>query len=85
MVRHAYASRLDVSMEKGDERVICVLRDDGVGNAGEDTAPGGLGLRGIRDRLKGLHGELELQSSMGAGTQMIISIPIASLEHTNGD
>jgi signal transduction histidine kinase len=85
VVRHAHATRLDVSMERDREGVMCVITDNGFGIAGGDSEPSGLGLRGIRDRLKGLHGELELQSSSGAGTQLIISIPVTLEEHADGN
>ncbi len=85
VVRHARATRLDVSMERDRDGVMCVITDNGIGIANEGSEPSGLGLRGIRDRLKGLQGEIELQSSSGAGTQLIISIPVAFEEHTDGN
>jgi signal transduction histidine kinase len=85
VVRHAHATRLDVSMERDREGVMCVITDNGFGIAGGDSERGGLGLRGIRDRLKGLQGELELQSSTAAGTQLIISIPVTFGEHADGN
>ena len=71
--------------ERERDGVLGVISDNGVGIAGDHTEPRGLGLRGIRDRLKGLQGELELQSSSGAGTQLIISIPVAFVEHSDGN
>lgn len=85
VVRHAHATKLQVSMERGQEGVLSTITDNGIGMADEATQPHGLGLRGMRDRLKGLHGELELQSSSGAGTQLIISIPFAFREDANGN
>jgi signal transduction histidine kinase len=85
VVRHAHARKLQVSMERGHEGIVSTITDNGIGIAHEATKPHGLGLRGIRDRLKGLQGELELQSSRGAGTQLIISIPFAFGEHANGN
>ncbi len=85
VVRHARATELDVAMEKESDGVVCSVRDNGVGIADSGTQPAGLGLRGIRDRLKGLHGELDLQSAPGAGTQLIISIPVVFREQSDGN
>ena len=63
---------------RGDDQcVVSTVTDNGVGIAHAGTQPAGLGLRGIRDRLKGLHGELEVRSAPGGGTRLIISIPVA--------
>ena len=85
VVRHARATQLHVSMERNREGIVCAITDNGVGIARQDTEPHGLGLRGIRDRLKGLQGELELQSSSGAGTQLIISIPVVFGDVADGN
>lgn len=85
VVRHARATELDVSMERDVEGVVCTVRDNGVGIADDGTEPAGLGLRGIRDRLAGLHGELELTSASGTGTQLNIFIPVVFGEPSNGN
>jgi signal transduction histidine kinase len=85
VVRHAHATELDVAMEKDPDGIVCIVRDNGVGIAQSGAEPAGLGLRGIRDRLKGLHGELEMTSAPGRGTEMIISIPIALREQSDGN
>ena len=85
VVRHAHATDLDVVMEKDADGIVCMVKDNGVGIADGGTQPAGLGLRGIRDRLKGLHGELELTSGPGRGTELVISIPVAFREQADGN
>ena len=85
VVRHAHATKLQVSMERSRNGVLSTITDNGVGIANEAARPHGLGLRGMRDRLEGLQGELKLQSSSEAGTQLIVSIPLAFGEHANGN
>jgi signal transduction histidine kinase len=85
VVRHARATELDVAMEKDADGIVCIVRDNGVGIVSGGTQPAGLGLRGIRDRLKGLHGELEMTSTPGRGTEMIISIPTVLREQSDGN
>jgi len=85
VVRHAHASELSVSMTEERERVVSTVTDNGVGIVPPGNQPAGLGLRGIRDRLKGLHGELEVRSTPGGGTHLIITIPVAGGEQANGN
>ena len=85
VVRHAHASELSVSMTEERECVVSTVTDNGVGIVPPGNQPAGLGLRGIRDRLKGLHGELEVRSTPGGGTHLIITIPVAGGEQANGN
>jgi signal transduction histidine kinase len=85
VVRHAKASELSVTMEQDREGVISTVTDNGIGIAHAGNQPAGLGLRGIRDRLKGLHGEFEVRSAPHGGTRLIITIPIAIGEQSDGN
>ena len=51
----------------------CEVRDDGVGGAEPST---GSGLRGLRDRVDALDGQLELHSPRGGGTTVTVEIPL---------
>jgi signal transduction histidine kinase len=84
VVRHARARELDVSMEKDADGLLCSVKDDGVGVSNDAAQPAGLGLRGIRDRLKALHGELQVRSRPGKGTELIIAIPVVFREQSDG-
>ena len=85
VVRHARATELDVAMDRRGGDIVCAIKDNGIGLPEGGVQNGGLGLRGIRDRLKGLHGELELTSSPGSGTQLVISVPVSFTERSNGN
>jgi signal transduction histidine kinase len=85
VVRHAHASELSVSMESDPDCVISTVTDNGVGIAQAVNQPAGLGLRGIRDRLKGLNGELDVRSAPGGGTRLIITIPLVVGEQCDGN
>jgi len=75
VVRHANATTLDVSIDHTDRQVIGSVKDNGVGLSAGATPATGLGLLGIRQRLKSLDGELDLQSNPGHGTHLVMSIP----------
>jgi signal transduction histidine kinase len=78
--RHAKAHQADVSICQGARRIVCSIRDDGIGL--EATALGsakpaaGLGLREIHERVTGLGGVLRLGSNVPRGTELIVEIPL---------
>jgi PAS domain S-box-containing protein len=75
VVKHARATSVVVRAEqRGDELAIEVV-DDGVG--GVDLAAGS-GLRGLRDRVETLGGELHVTSEAGRGTTVRAALPVAA-------
>jgi PAS domain S-box-containing protein len=78
VAKHAHAKRVEVRLERsGDDAVLTVV-DDGVGM---DTAarpnPRSFGLRGIGERVMLLGGEVKITSRPGAGTALVVRIPLA--------
>jgi PAS domain S-box-containing protein len=73
--KHARASRVRVLVRRENGSAIVGVADDGVGNA---DLRGGSGLRGLRDRVEALGGELELDSPDGAGTTLTARLPLAT-------
>jgi signal transduction histidine kinase len=71
--KHARASRAHVSVEQRDGLLHLSIRDDGVGGA--DPA-GGTGLIGLRDRVQALGGSIEVSSPRGAGTTILVELPL---------
>ena len=72
VVRHADASRCNVSLKRNDAQCTLEIADDGCGAAG----PEGNGLRGMRERLEAIGGSLRLLTTNG--TRLIIDLPLAS-------
>ncbi|MEW2288800.1 CHASE3 domain-containing protein [Streptomyces sp. NPDC047841] len=72
-VKHAQASRIDISLALTDVLRIHVV-DDGVGGVGGATA--GSGLTGLADRVSAFDGTLTIDSPPGAGTSLLVQIPI---------
>lgn len=65
--RHAHAHQVQVTLDVVGGDVVLRVADDGVGLSPEaQTRPGHYGLRGIRERVEGLGGELRLHNSGGA-------------------
>jgi signal transduction histidine kinase len=72
--KHAGASRASVRVADTDGWVLIEVSDNGVG--GVDVAAGP-GLKGLRDRVGALGGQLKLESPAGRGTTLRAEIPCA--------
>ncbi len=74
-VRHAKARSIRVSVTGHDDRLDVSVTDDGVGfdpaRRGE-----GLGLRGIEERVKELHGTMTIGGAPGEGMALAIHLPL---------
>ena len=75
VAKHAEASRVRAGLEYGDEFVRLWVEDDGRGFDVESVPSGRYGLDGIRHRLEGCGGRLEISSSPGRGTKLLMLIP----------
>ncbi|MFI6317601.1 GAF domain-containing protein [Nonomuraea sp. NPDC050556] len=73
LVRHARASKADVSVEAGDGRLVLVVRDNGVGLSKDGRRSG---LLNLEERAVQLGGSLELDSPSDGGTVLIWSVPL---------
>jgi PAS domain S-box-containing protein len=75
VVRHAHATRVDVLVERRDDRVIVMVEDDGVGFEPDQVEGGNhFGLIGLRERAEALGGILTVESTPGAGTTVVVEV-----------
>ena len=72
-MKHAQASRVEISLGTVDRSLLLSIRDDGVGGA--DPARGS-GLAGLTDRVEALGGSIRLHSAAGAGTHITVDLPL---------
>jgi signal transduction histidine kinase len=73
--RHAGATRLDVLVRGSLAAVEVTIQDDGRGF--NPSAPrGGVGLRGLEERVKELGGTLTVRSAPGTGTELKARVPL---------
>jgi PAS domain S-box-containing protein len=73
--RHAGASRVFVEVAQRDGKLrICVTDDGGGFDPGGESS--GFGLRGMRERVDLLAGELEIGSQPGSGTKVTALLPV---------
>jgi signal transduction histidine kinase len=81
-VRHAHATRIDVTIAEELDGLAVSVCDNGVGFdvPGLSTVEvrrrlGGLGLRGIEERVRELQGTMSIKSAVGAGTTLTLRLP----------
>jgi two-component system sensor histidine kinase DegS len=55
-----------------------VIEDDGQGFDPTAIREGALGLVGMRERVGLLGGRFEIESSVGAGTTLVVELPVQS-------
>ena len=76
-VKHAHAKSVKIELQHLPLRVACSVRDDGTGfEVREQSGTQGLGLIGIRERLKALGGSLRVVSEPRRGTTLLVEIPL---------
>jgi signal transduction histidine kinase len=71
--KHARASVARVAVELGDRILELAIRDDGAGGADPRR---GSGLIGLRDRVEAIGGTLDVESPAGAGTSLLVALPV---------
>jgi signal transduction histidine kinase len=77
-LKHAAASRADVTLRYRPGALDLEITDDGRTNGFSPTGPGGLGLIGMRERA-GLHGgELSAGPMAGGGYAVRVTLPVSA-------
>ncbi len=74
-LRHSDAKCIDIAIQYSPGSVTLAVRDDGKGFDVNVPRPG-FGLVGIGKRAASISGNLTLDSSLGAGTTVIVSAPL---------
>jgi signal transduction histidine kinase len=71
--KHAHAATAHITVDQRDTLLHLSIRDDGVGGADPTR---GTGLIGLRDRVQALGGSIEVSSPPGAGTTILVQLPL---------
>jgi len=74
-VKYAGAGRVDVSLEEHDQVIRLTVADDGSGFDPQSKVGLGLGLRGMEERAELVGGSLDVRSTPGAGTTVVLDVP----------
>ena len=77
-VKHAHARTLEVVLDFAPSRVRLIVRDDGCGFEPDRVFADGVGhfgLRSLRSRARKIHASLDVSSSPGHGTRVVVEVP----------
>ena len=80
VAKHSRATHVRIGLSQVPGMLLCTVDDDGGGFDASAVAHGvgepGFGLAGARDQITALGGTMQINSAPGAGTQLVISIPL---------
>ena len=74
VTRHADAKHVRIALSSSNTMLRLEVTDDGRG-FDPDSIANGFGLLGLRERLRGLSGHLDIDSTPGHGTRLVLSLP----------
>jgi PAS domain S-box-containing protein len=84
VVKHARAHTVRVSLAQSDGRLELEIVDDGDGFDPTATYPGHLGLTSMRERARGIGGDLQVSAAPGQGTALLVRAPLHPLGEGEG-
>ena len=76
VVKHSGATEVVVNLRENGGLVFLQVADNGAGFAGENAQFAGLGLMGMRERLRPVKGEIRICSQPGCGTNVEVTVPL---------
>jgi PAS domain S-box-containing protein len=77
-LRHAQPTVINVSLRFDPPNLMLKIRDNGSGIADGRSSGGGFGFANMRARAKNLGAELDIRSTAGSGTSVVVRLPIDS-------
>jgi signal transduction histidine kinase len=72
--KHARAKKVEIQVTQEPTRILLAIRDDGAGF--DPRRVRGMGLTGIAERVSRLEGKLRIDSRPGAGTSLLVELPL---------
>lgn len=85
-VRHAQPQNIEVTLQCDEKYVEAIIQDDGVGFDLEEIQKGGketFGILGMKERAMLVDGELEIVTSPGKGTRILLRLPLTEDREKN--
>ena len=74
IAKHSQATQATVRLSKEMNRIVIEVTDDGIGGAQDGTEGG---LRGLRDRVRSIEGDMTISSPLNGPTRIIVNLPCA--------
>jgi signal transduction histidine kinase len=80
VTKHSRARTVTIDLRKDRKNVLCSVEDDGVGfdpaKVLSRNGKKGLGLIGIQERLNVLRGSFHVESQLGRGSKLSVTVPL---------
>ena len=77
VLKHAHASRLDISLIRDEDNISLTIEDNGSGFDLADQAKfKGMGMKNLQNRVNFVKGKIEIDSHPGQGTLVSVYIPV---------
>ena len=82
VAKHSRAKHVDVILERRADQVVLIIEDDGVGFDPGDagTTRQGLGLSGMQERASLVGATIQIESTAGKGTTILVRMAVAPIE-----
>ena len=84
VMAHAQANKASVTLDFAPAQFCVTVQDDGQGfdypSSRRNGNGKGLGLLGMRERVKSLNGKMEVCSAPGQGTRLVFRLPVVETE-----
>ncbi len=78
ILRHAGATRVDITMSQEPGGFVLTISDNGRGITGIEKS--GLGILGMQERVRLVNGTIEIHSVEGSGTTVSVRVPVGGQE-----
>jgi len=79
-LRHGDAKAISLRLHTGDQAVCLLVQDNGAGYDSTQRRPGGHGLGNMEARAERLGGSLRVESQLGVGTRIVLTLPVPSAQ-----
>jgi two-component system, NarL family, sensor histidine kinase DegS len=75
-LKHAQPKEIQVKAEIQKDKVTVIIKDNGKGFNTEESKKGSFGIMGMKERVDLLDGDISIDSKPGAGTIVLIKVPL---------
>ncbi|OIU67673.1 sensor histidine kinase [Rossellomorea aquimaris] len=75
-LKHAESTHIQVKVEVKKDKITVVVKDNGKGFDTKETQTGSFGIMGMKERVDLLEGDITIDSKIGAGTLVLIQVPL---------
>lgn len=76
IIKHSQATEASIQLTHHEDSINIIIEDNGVGFAPDSVNSDGMGLDAIKKKIAQLNGTLEIDTTPGKGTTLIIDLPV---------